>query len=359
MRVLLIEPYYGGSHRAWADQYQQHSKHHIDLLTLPDQFWKWRMQGGAVTLARLYAGQSHSPDVILASDMFNLATFRALTQITDIPIALYFHETQLTYPQNSRQKHGWQYAFVNYISALAADRVLFNSQYHLDAFFATLPNMLKHFADYNELQTVDTIRAKSSVLPPGLNLTRFDPYGTAAVERDVPIILWNHRWEEDKNPKTFFKSLYLLLERDIDFRVAITGENFRQHPTEFEAAKERLGERIIQYGYVASFADYARLLWQADYVVSTAWQEFFGLSVVEAVYCGCIPILPHRLNYPYLIPEVVHSACLYPGKALAPLLEKHLRGELSVDKFMLQAHVHQYDWSVLAAKYDTVLESLL
>ena len=106
MDVLLIEPYYGGSHKTWADGYKRHSQHEVTLLTLPDQFWKWRMQGGAVTLARLYQAGNYQPDVILASDMFNLATFRTLTQnlTSDIPIALYFHESQLTYPQNSRQK---------------------------------------------------------------------------------------------------------------------------------------------------------------------------------------------------------------------------------------------------------------
>lgn len=52
MRILLIEPYYGGSHKAWADGLWHYSRHHIDLLTLPAQFWKWRMQGGAITLAR-------------------------------------------------------------------------------------------------------------------------------------------------------------------------------------------------------------------------------------------------------------------------------------------------------------------
>jgi hypothetical protein len=176
MRVLLIEPYYGGSHRAWADSYRQHSRHQINLLTLPAQFWKWRMQGGAVTLARMLAESDLQPDVILASDMLNLATFRALIRRHDLPMALYFHENQLTYPQNVRQRHGWQYGFINYISALAADAVYFNSPYHLSSFFRALPNMLKHFGDCNELETIEPLREKSGVLPLGLDLRRFDAH---------------------------------------------------------------------------------------------------------------------------------------------------------------------------------------
>jgi hypothetical protein len=54
MKILLISPYRGGSHQAWAEGYQAHSVHEVTLLTLPDRFWKWRMHGGAVTLARRF-----------------------------------------------------------------------------------------------------------------------------------------------------------------------------------------------------------------------------------------------------------------------------------------------------------------
>ena len=59
----------------------------------------------------------------------------------------------------------------------------------------------------------------------------------------------------------------------------------RQRADEFEAARERLGERVIHYGW-ADAETYARLLWQADVVVSTALHEFFGISVVEAMLNG-------------------------------------------------------------------------
>jgi hypothetical protein len=41
MRILLIEPYFGGSHKAWAQGYVTHSRHDVTLLTLPARFWKW------------------------------------------------------------------------------------------------------------------------------------------------------------------------------------------------------------------------------------------------------------------------------------------------------------------------------
>ena len=51
MKILFIEPYYSGSHKQWIDSYKKYSKHSIDLLTLPGRYWKWRMHGGAITIA--------------------------------------------------------------------------------------------------------------------------------------------------------------------------------------------------------------------------------------------------------------------------------------------------------------------
>ena len=356
--VLLIEPYYGGSHRAWAEGLRDHSSHQVELLTLPAQFWKWRMQGGAITLARMFREQHLQPDVVLATDMFDLSTFRALARL-DVPTALYFHENQLTYPQNSRQRHGWQYGFINYVSALVADAVFFNSDYHRTTFLDELPRMLKHFGDFNELETIETILERSAVLPLGLDLRRFDKHRPDNLSHgQPPLILWNHRWEEDKNPQLFFEALYRLAAQHVPFRVALVGENFRQKPEEFEAARDHLGERVVAYGYVDSFADYAQLLWEADYVVSTADHDFFGIAVAEAIYCECIPLLPYRLNYPALIPDPWRSSCLYSANDLFGLLVRHLRGEETANTADLRQTVRRYDWAQMAERYDEALTQL-
>lgn len=360
MNVLILEPYYVGSHQIWADGYLRHSRHSVRLLTLPAQYWKWRMQGGAVTMARLMDGIK--PDVILASSMIDLSIFRALTYRTlgNVPIAMYFHENQLSYPQNKRQGHGFRYGFINYISALVADANFFNSDYHRADFLDQLPRLLKHFADFNELETVDTIREKSSVLPVGIDFARYRQFRPdKPVDNPHPLVLWNHRWEDDKNPDEFINAMIELDEWGVDFRLAITGENFQQIPKTLQYARDRLAPKMIQFGYLESFADYARLLWQADYVVSTAYQDFFGISVSEAIFCGSIPILPNRLNYPYLIPAEFHPYCLYDAPKLADLLRQHLDGEVEIDSQALQSKIAQFDWTILAQQYDHALENLV
>jgi len=356
MRIALLESYYGGSHKAWADGYRRFSRHDIELITLPAQFWKWRMQGAAITFARLL---DWKPDLILASSMVDLSIFRALThdRLPDVPIAMYFHENQLSYPQSRRQNHGWRYGFINYVSALCADANYFNSQFHLDDFLTKLPNMLKHFADYNELQTIDDIRAKSSVLPLGIDLRRFDEHRVESATDEPPVILWNHRWEHDKDPATFVHSMIRLADEGYQFKLAITGERFGEMPPAFLQAESRLGERIMQLGYVDSFADYARLLWRSDFVVSTARQEFFGVSVCEAIYCGCLPILPDRLNYPHLLPKGYKTACLYQRDRLTAQLRYHLDRDERLDTTALREYIARFDWQLLAPNYDQELEA--
>ncbi|MCH6560361.1 DUF3524 domain-containing protein, partial [candidate division KSB1 bacterium] len=46
MNILILEPYFTGSHKAWAQGYQKQSKHRVEILSLPGNFWKWRMHGG-------------------------------------------------------------------------------------------------------------------------------------------------------------------------------------------------------------------------------------------------------------------------------------------------------------------------
>jgi glycosyltransferase involved in cell wall biosynthesis len=328
------------------------------------------MQGGAVTLARRAAGLDECPDAILASDMLNLPVFAALwgrlarpahaQKVPAVPVALYFHENQLTYPLPLGERRDLHYAFVNFASALCADRLLFNSAYHLQVFFEELPRLLKHFPEYNELWAVKALREKSQVLPLGLDLARFDALRPAEPRRGRALVLWNHRWEYDKDPATFFRALYGLADEGLDFGVILLGESMRNQPVEFLEARDRLGDRIVHFGYAEDAAAYARLLWQADVVVSTALHEFFGAAVVEACYCRCFPVLPRRLSYPELIPPEHHAACLYSD--FDGLVSRLRDAILHIDhtrRFSLEVHMSLLAWTRLAARYDDVLDGLL
>lgn len=375
MNILILEPYYTGSHAAWANGYARHSRHNVKILSLSGHFWKWRMHGGAVTLARKFGEVDFEPHLLLATDMLDLTTFLALTRAktASIPSAIYFHENQLSYPWSPQdrdviKKRDKHYGFINYVSALAADAVLFNSQYHLDSFLDELPRLLKHFPDYKELATVSQIAAKSRVLPLGLELQPFDNYrphprqnsipGAAAGEGfaapQPPLILWNHRWEYDKNPADFFRALTILAGRGLEFEVAILGQSFRQKPEKFLRAHRELGGRIVQFGYVQNFADYAAWLWRADLLPVTSNQDFFGTSLMQALYCNCYPLLPRRLAYPELIPAELHPHYFYDD--FDDLVERLAAAIENIDSSRaasLRAVAARYAWEKIGPQYDT------
>ena len=137
----------------------RHTRHNVRLIALDGRFWKWRMQGGALELAPLAeaALAEGIPDAILCTDMLNLPAWLALLRgklPASVPVLLYMHENQLTYPWRPGEKIDLTYALINWLSQCCAQSIAFNSQYHLDSWFAALPNLLKHFPDYNQLQRV-------------------------------------------------------------------------------------------------------------------------------------------------------------------------------------------------------------
>ncbi len=364
LNILLLEPFYIGSHKAWAEGFAANSRHHVELLTLKGRHWKWRMHGGAVTLAEKFMAGKFQPDLILATSMLDLSTFLTLTRkrTAHTPVALYFHENQLTYPWSPRDadvrlRQDRHYGFINYTSALAADWVLFNSAYHKASFLEALHGFLKVYPDHRGLQNVDKIQAKSAVLYLGMDLLKFDKFRIAK-NNDVPTILWNHRWEYDKNPKEFFEILYQLSELDFKFKLIVLGENYSESPPVFAEAKQKLARHIVHFGYAPDFETYARLLWKADILPVTSQQDFFGISVIEAIYCGAYPLLPKRLAYPEHITHQDQTQHLYDNRVhFVELLKVRINSHPN-KQFLSKSYVKKYDWSESVKDYDAIFNKI-
>jgi glycosyltransferase involved in cell wall biosynthesis len=368
MNILLLEPYFVGSHAAWARGYAACSRHRVDILSLPGRHWKWRMHGGAVTLAQRFLEEERSADLLLASAMLDLTTFLALSRqrSAHLKSVLYFHENQLTYPWSPRDddpaaRRDVHYGFINYASALAADYVLFNSPYHRQVFLDELPRFLKSFPDDRGMDNIDVIRRKSRVLSLGLDLRRFDDFRPAIADSgsEPPLILWNHRWEYDKNPEDFFEALFALQDEGLDFRLAVLGESFREQPDIFTRARQKLGKHIVHFGFAHDFAEYAKWLWRSDILPVTAVHDFFGISVVEAMYCCCHPLLPKRLAYPGHVPAPCQGAFFYDDQTdLVGRLKELIRHPDRSQKEVPRNFVEAYDWAVQGPVYDALLSEL-
>ncbi len=376
MKVLALEPWYGGSHRNFLDGFAHHSRHEVHRITMSARFWKWRMHGAAVTMARKtvdWINQGNKPDVIFATDMVNVPAFLSLTRphLAEVPIIYYLHENQLTYPLKEGRERDYTYAYINYVSCLASDHVVFNSRFHHDEFLEALPVLLRAFPDYNHMHSVREIREKSSVLHLGMDLRAHDKYALPSAPRTrgqlmhTPIVLWNQRWEYDKNPEAFFRLMNRLDDSGCSFRLILAGEHFEEQPYEFERAFERYAERILHYGYAEDFAEYSSLLHRADIIVSTALHEFFGIAVMEAIYCGCHPLLPDRLSYPELVQSSLHNPLLHAptlyedDESLFKILFKILkREEKPLPTETLREICVHLDWGQHVKHYDDLIEQV-
>ncbi len=365
--ILIIEPFFSGSHATWAKQYKKYSSHNIEILSMKGQFWKWRMYGGAVTLADEFLSLDFNPHIILATDMLDLTTFISLIKRElnpSIPIATYFHENQLTYPwkndgEDKRLGRDINYGFMNYTTALASDYVLFNSHYNMNSFYTELDKLLKRMPDYKHRHVIDTLYNKSQVLPIAMKLKKIDSGDGSIYQDNLPLILWNHRWEFDKNPDDFFNALFKLKREGLKFKVALLGESYKTSPKIFDEAKKILGEDIVKTGYLSGH-EYSSWLLASDILPVTSNHDFFGISVMEAIYSGCYPILPNRLTYPNLYKIDENPELFYND--FNGLVDRLRYAIVNIDKIRNISYKklsEPYDWSNLIKHYDNVFENMI
>ena len=359
LRFLFLEPFFGGSHRDFTKGLISHSRHRIDLFTLPSRFWKWRMRGAALYFFKKVSDLKDY-DGLITSDLMSLSDFKALAGASCPPALVYFHENQLTYPLAPGETMDYQFGFTDITTALASKRILFNSKTHFDAFFSALPRFLGMMPEYRPHWVIEEIRSKAGVLYPGC---RFPAEGKTfhLPDSGPPLIIWNHRWEFDKNPGDFFNALDAALGRGLDFRLALLGENFQKVPKAFILARERYGKRVVQYGYVEPKEEYRQWLRRGSVVVSTARQENFGISIVEAIRYGCIPLLPHRLAYPEIIPQFFHNDFLYMDQndlieKLCSFISRYSLSRAKIER--LSREMGRFSWDAVIPRYDEELRRL-
>ena len=350
-QVIVLEPYFGGSHRLFLEGLQKQLPCPFLFLTLPAHGWKWRMRLAAPWFAkellRILPDGPGDNDCLLCSTFVDVALLKGLLpgRWQRIPIATYFHENQFAYPVRNEDERDLHFGITNLTTALASDRLAFNSAYNLETFLNGCRTVLKKAPDITLPDAESSIRAKSIILPPPLDFSAIDTLDETA-RADSPVILWNHRWEHDKNPERFFNALFELDQQEVDFQLIVVGQSFRQQPPIFEEARLRLRHRLLHFGYAPSRDEYLQWLHRADLVVSTAIHEFFGLAVLEAVRAGCRPLLPARLSYPELFPKEY----LYAKGTLHKELVKSLRdGRLSRET--ARSLTEKFSWSSLAGEY--------
>jgi glycosyltransferase involved in cell wall biosynthesis len=362
MKILLLSAYDAASHRVWREGLVHHlAEHDWTVLTLPPRFFAWRSRGNPLSWV---FGESeileNKYDLIVATSMTNLAALKGIApNMAVVPTLVYFHENQFAYPEQRERKEYQNYKLTNLYTALAADRVLFNSRYNMDTFLSGAEGLLSVMPDHVPKGIVKAVQDRSGVLSVPLEE---NCYISGSHESGPLRIVWNHRWEHDKAPERLFEALYRLQERKVSFHLHLLGQRFRDLPPVFDGAREHLGDSVKSWGFIEGEKKYRSILASADLVVSTALHDFQGLAVLEAVAAGCLPLVPDRLAYPEFFPEEFR----YPSfeedeekevQVLSGHLEELCR-DLEKTRNTRPPDLSYLSWGKMAEKYRKIIKEV-
>ena len=142
------------------------------VLNLPPRYFSWRVRGNALYWSveeRTVLEEGY--DLLIATSMVDLATLRGLVPVlAGVPSVLYFHENQFEYPQTERQHNLLEIQLTSIYSAVAADRILFNSNYNQQTFLAGCASFLRKMPDRVPPNIVSGLHGKAEVIPVPMDL---------------------------------------------------------------------------------------------------------------------------------------------------------------------------------------------
>jgi glycosyltransferase involved in cell wall biosynthesis len=334
---------------------------HWQVLELPPRHFSWRVRGNPLYWALEERGLLEQEyDLLVATSMVDLATLRGLVPaLARLPSALYFHENQFAYPGGGGRHGLLEAQMVSIYAALAVDQVLFNSAYNRDSFLDGCARLLERLPDYTPDETVARLRHRSQVLPV--------PFYPAEIRSGAPRwpgaggelparplrLAWLGRLEHDKGGDGLNRLLKQLETLQVDYELAVVGQQFRELPRVFRQIQADFDARLVHFGYLEDVQAYRSLLRATDIALSTALHEFQGLAMLEAVAAGCLPLVPDRLAYDEIYPARFRYASLPDAESeadgaarlLCQLAEELSRGAAAppdVSRFSAEALTGRY-----------------
>ncbi|XP_045335669.1 glycosyltransferase-like domain-containing protein 1 isoform X8 [Leopardus geoffroyi] len=362
MSILIIEAFYGGSHKQLADLLQEELEDCV-LYSLPAKKWHWRARTSA-----LYFSQnipiSEQYRILFASSVLNLTELTALRpDLGKLKKILYFHENQLVYPVKKCQERDFQYGYNQILSCLVADVVVFNSVFNMESFLTSIGKFMKLIPDHRPKDLESIIRPKCQVIYFPIrfpDVSRFMPKHKTTHLQKILSLKGNGGaapsmapafHQEQKGSENLLK-------------------NFNSESGPCNAAQqENLGSSLTQEPdlRMCHSSDNSSSLHEEDKQNTTSSPcDIFGgiddpqrpLHIVwphrwlEAVYCGCYPLCPKDLVYPEIFPaEYLYST----PEQLSKRLQNFCKRPDIIRKHLYKGEMTPFSWAALRGKFRSLL----
>ena len=297
--ILALEPFFGGVRRATLETLIRHSRHRWTLLKLPPRRIERRLAAAAnwfsEQLTRHWVGRM---DLLFTSEAMNLASLlRLVPQLADCPTIVYFHDNQLPDLSDAATESS-PLDQVNLNTAQAANEIWFNSTFHKQLFYGLAATVVDRYPELSTHNPLPELRTKTRLMAPPIDTGIVNdlraaeeiarqPQTIFLETRDADLILLN---EVLDRLLTMEVPLKLMTVGPVD---AIDGRIDRTTISEYDEAGQ------------------IRAMLQSSVVLSAKPAAPSDYQVIRALAAGCRPILPRQGVYKEIIPEKLHTSCLY------------------------------------------------
>lgn len=168
---------------------------------------------------------------------------------------------------------------------LASDMVVYPSQYAYGMAKDT-------YGDYLSTSALSRLADKSTVNLFGM-LDGNEPYAPEATSDDKPVFVYNHRFQDYKDPQSTFLDVFGQLKQSYDFEIWATHTSGqRTRPYHFD--------RDV---YEPLRHDYLRRIAVPAINTINSVHETYCISMVDSMALGHLCVVPRRVTFPELFPE--------------------------------------------------------
>ncbi|XP_016052014.1 PREDICTED: glycosyltransferase-like domain-containing protein 1 isoform X3 [Miniopterus natalensis] len=359
MSILVIEAFYGGSHKQLADLLQEELEDCV-LYALPAKKWHWRARTAALYFSQNVPG-SERYRILFASSVLNLTELAALRpDLGKLKKILYFHENQLVYPVKKCQERDFQYGYNQILSCLVADVVIFNSVFNMESFLTSIGKFMKLIPDHRPKDLESIIRPKCQVIYFPIrfpDVSRFMPrhktthlqkmlsltgHGGAAPSLDLP----------PQQEQGSSENLLCNVESGSGPCDVAQQGNLGSSRMQESCSKTCISSDTSSFRHGENKQNLH------DILSGAADEEQRPLHIVwphrwlEAVYCGCYPLCPKDLVYPEIFPaEYLYST----PEQLSKRLQNFCKRPDIIRKHLYKGEMAPFSWAALRGKFRSLL----